>query len=366
MKKYILLFLFILISCKNTDYAADIYDMCDSSYLYTSMVLGNDGDSIYFAGVVDAFLRSESELIVIEANRQQVTEVDLSSLRLQIIGQHGLGPHEYNTPVVGCIMNDGAAIAIADNSKILIYQNNSVRKAIPVENMFAPMDIIQYTDSTILAKIIQIKARDGEIIGITTVQHLGGMFDEEVLWSYSEMVIDVTSLNDFINLVYYGPMFTVDSEYNIYITERDSRHYEIAKLDRYGNYSEIVSNYFSPVQKSDIQIQDEKYVMETFANAIEVTGPPITWIPKSEFNLISGIDLGPDGNIWARRGYSTQLTYDIFNTDGLYIRTIVLAEDYDCTFWTVHINQYGLVAYDLRPELSDQVYIIKYREDISK
>ena len=326
------------------------------------MTLGCDSDSIILAGVSDAFLIRDSELIVIESIRQQITSIDLHSLHSNIIGNHGSGPNEYTTPVHGCVIENGSGLAVSDQGKVLMYNNNTLMNTIPGISMFAPLNIIYYSDSCVLARIISISPNYDEILANTSIVILGGEDNKKVIWSDSGQSIDLFSANDLLNLVFFGPCFTVDSLQNVYLSERNPNIYKISCIDTNNNIRTIVEFNNTLVLKNDLQMENEIMVMESFARASGTTGPTLNWIPEREFDQITDLDFGPDGNLWVRRGGSDYLTFDIINTNGDYIKSVILDSIQTTQFWITHINQYGVVAYDLHPDRADEVYVLKYND----
>ena len=68
--------------------------------------------------------------------------------------------------------------------------------------------------------------------------------------------------------------------------------------------------------------------------------------------------LGVDslGNLWAQRGTSEELLWDVFSPEGEIIRQVTLTAFPDTTFMHVEVNEHGIVAWDLIPEDYPRLY----------
>ncbi len=69
------------------------------------------------------------------------------------------------------------------------------------------------------------------------------------------------------------------------------------------------------------------------------------------------------GNVWAQRGTTEKLTWDVFSSEGEKIREVYLTVFPDSIYIHVEINEHGLVAWDIAPEDYPRLYRLELKQD---
>ena len=77
-------------------------------------------------------------------------------------------------------------------------------------------------------------------------------------------------------------------------------------------------------------------------------------------NLISDIEVDGESRVWIRRGTVLEPVFDVYDFDGekLFTATVSDAGD-DAGFWDFNIDEQGIIAFSINPELYDQVYVLE-------
>ena len=74
--------------------------------------------------------------------------------------------------------------------------------------------------------------------------------------------------------------------------------------------------------------------------------------------MIEDVGIGPDENLWVRRGTRTDLFFDIYDLDGVLLQhAIYVVESWS---WETEITPYGILAWELDPlESYQKLYFIR-------
>jgi hypothetical protein len=77
-------------------------------------------------------------------------------------------------------------------------------------------------------------------------------------------------------------------------------------------------------------------------------------------NTINEIEVDGENRIWVRRGTVLEPVFDVYDFDGekLFTATVPDAGS-DADLWDFNIDEQGIIAYSINPELFQQVYILE-------
>ena len=148
---------------------------------------------------------------------------------------------------------------------------------------------------------------------------------------------------------------TAGSE-KIYLHRMNSQEYLIEEFDLNGQLVDTIvsENVLVPQEEikrfvyipiASFMVQDEN------GDGQQLSGELTEFSPQVE-NL--GID--SLGNLWAQRGNTEEIIWDIFSPDGELVRHAVLCSFPDSAMIHVEINENGIVAWDLFPEDYPRLY----------
>ncbi len=147
---------------------------------------------------------------------------------------------------------------------------------------------------------------------------------------------------------------------NVYVHRMNSEDYliEIYNLD--GQPVDTISSESVLVPCEDI----ERYMsipIATFSvmiddNSQQIRGELPEYAPQIENLGIDSLD-----NLWAQRGATEELIWDVYSPEGEIIRQVTLSSFPDTALVHVEINEHGIVAWDLAPEDYPRLYQLGFR-----
>ena len=99
--------------------------------------------------------------------------------------------------------------------------------------------------------------------------------------------------------------------------------------------------------------------MEAYLESMGAQGVLIEYNPDPLRDNISELEVDGENRIWVRRGTVIEPVFDVYDYEGekLFTATVPEAGD-DAFFWDFNIDEQGMIAYSLNPELFQQVYIL--------
>jgi len=109
------------------------------------------------------------------------------------------------------------------------------------------------------------------------------------------------------------------------------------------------------------ELQEEQEFMEARLASMGAGGQRCS--PDPLLPMISGIGIGPEGNLWVRRGNVPVPAFDVYNTSGELQRTVTLQVDPDeGRYWIISVQPEGILAYSDNPSQGFQkVYMLDIR-----
>ncbi len=110
-----------------------------------------------------------------------------------------------------------------------------------------------------------------------------------------------------------------------------------------------ISRYLN-IPIATFMVQDEN------GTGQQIRGELPEYIPQVE---CLGVD--STGNIWAQRGTTEKLVWDVFSPNGEIIRQVTLSAFPDTAMIHIGINEHGIVAWDISPEDYPRLYRLAFK-----
>ena len=153
------------------------------------------------------------------------------------------------------------------------------------------------------------------------------------------------------------------SDGHVYLHRMNSEEYLIEVLNLDGQPVDTIRSESILLHGDDIErylnipiatfmVQDEN------GEGQRLSGDIPEYIPQVEY---LGVD--STGNLWAQRGTSEELMWDVFSPEGEKIREVYLTAFPDSMYIHVEINEHGIVAWDLAPEDYPRLYRLELKQD---
>jgi hypothetical protein len=348
--------LFIL-SCKNpVKSLPDDEIFADVDTLELVFEIGEEfGDSTNtFWSISSADIDDQGRIFVLDDVEASARVFNLNGTYMQNLTRRGSGPGELQLPRHLTVAPDGRII-ISDIAKSgFIIFNDSLEF---VEELLqwgdnSPYSIAALTNS----KYLVCRYSEAQLSDDFVLRHTASIYDfgstDYPANLYTDSIIvsgEVSDESNSIELVFV--LFkqinsSCDSAGNVYIAPSDTLEYRVYGWDSLGNQFMSIHLDISPVEKQPEEIQAEAFYMAT---CYRRTGgwPPWEPSPYSHRFMTAELGIGPDQNLWVRRGTRNDLFFDIFDFDGNLVKHAVYRQE--SWSWKTVITLYGILAWELDP-----------------
>lgn len=325
------------------------------------------GDSAYvFGAIADVRILSDGNLIVLDGTYCNARIFSPDGRIISTIGNRGQGPGELIHPFSLYNWNDGT-IGIMDpnNGGIHRYSLDTGEwLGLDLEvNHNIPVNPVVVGENT----YVSFKTRfepDGDVITARAFVGLFPMTVEPELMYWQETVIwDPGDMGNIALKLFFSNFFTADPETGtVYVAPFSGDNYTILCLNSDGISTGTITRECTPVSKTAEEIQEEKEFMEFFLRRSEANNPDLNYTcdPWPNYLPVTGLYMGPDGNLWAKRGGTDVAEFDIWNTDLELAATASIPEiPGRGSTWKMTFGEDYAVAWNENPEEFQKLYILE-------
>jgi len=355
------------ISCRDAEPQAAFEDQSTHSVDTLQLVLeiGEEyGDSTNtFWSLSGADIDDQGRIFVVDEIDASVKVYNLQGNYIQQVTRMGNGPGELQHPRGLCIMPDGRIVINAPSKFGYVVFNDSLEFVEEVSLWLnnSPYHVTPLTNNKLVA------CRHGGNIETDIERHTVAIYNwgepewENLLWKDSIKVTDSEFENDpsvsitftlFHNLCSYG-----DGNGNVYFGQVDPFQYRVIGWDSTGTEILNITRDMTPVEKSPEETEYEaEYMNYTYRRRGGLASNDLH--PDIYENMISDVGIGPDENLWVRRGTRNDLFFDIYDLEGILLRHAVYpAESWS---WKTRITPRGILAWEMDPlEGFQKLYLIE-------
>jgi len=345
---------YLILGCSGNSPGVDrdnqIAVQCDT--LQVNFQLGEEiGDSTnMFWSIASADIDDQGRIFVLDNIDASVRAYDLQGNYLQQVTRRGPGPGELLWPRALTVMPDGRLVICASSKggyvvfndslefeqEIDLWENNSPYHVSPLSS--SRIVACRYNDSIELdlawhtIAIYDLDSPDFDIL----------LFKDSISCTDSEIEANPSRFFNFgdAKLKSYG-----DGNGNVYFAPMDTLNYRIFGWDSLGNQTLFIEREMTPAQKSPGEIQAESAFLESMYRGR--TWRPFVPRPYQHRFMIADVGIGPDGNLWARRGTRLDLFFDIYDLEGSLLRNAVCP--IESWSWKTEITPYGILAWEQDP-----------------
>jgi len=312
------------------------------------------GDSTNtFGSILDVSVDRDGRILVLDEVYAFVKIYDLQGNYLRQVSRRGDAPGELARPRGLGIMPDGrliisspgkAGFVVFDSSfhfleEISLWYNNSPYDLAAISN--SEVVICRYDEDP-----------DNDFIRHTLgIYSLGSTNCDVLLWKDSMEVTKSLEETDpsqsWIFCLFNLLEVNTDYSGNIYFAPIDQFEYRVIVWDSAGNEILNLTRDITPVEKTFGEIESEvMYMNGHFRNKAGYL-PSFEFHPLPYRNMIEEVGIGPDENLWVRRGTRIDLFFDIYDLDGVLLRHAVYPVE--SWSWETEITPYGILAWELDP-----------------
>lgn len=324
---------------------------CDT--LHTSFLIGEEiGDSTnMFWSIASADIDGQGRIFVLDDIDCSVRAYDLQGNYLQQVTRKGSGPGELLYPKSLTVMPNGNIMICASSVGGFVVFNDSLEfvREIELWQNNSPYHVSPLTGSSIVAS----RYNDSDELALSwhtlAVYNLDTPDYEILLYKDSLSVSDAEweenpsrpmFFSDIKRLESYG-----DGHGNVYVAAMDTLEYRVFGWDSLGHKILSIERGCNPVEKTLEEIAAEAAFWEVrYRNHV---WPPFDPEPFQHRLMVADVGIGPDGNLWVRRGTRLDLFFDVFDLEGNLLHHFVYP--IESFSWKTEITPYGILAWELDP-----------------
>jgi len=322
-------------------------------------------DSTYFFGsIIAAGIDEQGRVIVLDEIECCLKVYDMQGNYIQQISRRGSGPGESNYPKGMFIMPDGRiginssdkqGYIVFDDSfeyleEISLWMGNSPYHLTPISNN--RIAVCRYSENP-----------PTDILRHTLAIYEWGESEwETLLWKDSMEVTDSEFMHNPSPAFIFGSFDLLstcsDGNGNIYLAPVDPYEYRVIGWDSTGIEILNFTRDMTPVTKTSEEIADEIYYVNS--NFQRISGGPLffDFQPAPYKNMVTGVGIGPDSNLWVRSGTHNEPFFDIYNMDGNLLRHEIFPVD--GWSWELTVTPNGILAWELDPlEGYQKLYLLE-------
>ncbi len=365
----ILLCVALICGCDDTAYItteSNYNTLQEVDTLQMQFQIGEElGDSTNtFYSIVDVDLDNTGRLFVLDGFDASVRTFDLQGNFLQQVTRRGAGPGELLRPRSLSFMPDGRLVISAPSKQGFVVFDDSLHflEEIRLWNENSPYDLTAISDNRIAL------SRYDEDPSSDYIRHTVGLYSwgeptwDTILWKDSLEIEASDESRDpsksWIFCLFNLLETSTDNSGNIYFAPLDQFEYRVIAWDSTGNEILNLTRDFAPVEKTQGEINSEVVYMNSYYSSRAGQLPSFEFHPLPFKYMIEDVGIGPDENIWVRRGTRTDLFFDIYDRNGNLVRNAVYP--LDSWTWETEITQYGIFAWELDPlEGYQKLYFVR-------
>jgi hypothetical protein len=309
----------------------------------------------------------DGRIIVLDQVEAAVKVFSSQGDYLEHVARRGSGPGELQMPWQMFSMPGGELYIVDPMKRGFVIYDDSLNyvgeDALWFQN--PPFQGTAVSDSQYVGYKIDTDAADNSIISRRTVAlyTLGQADWDDVFW-HDSIVVNMDELMEdpsklILDLI--DPLSICGYEGGIFFTLKDSEEYSVTRWDAMGEELLQITMDLPPVAKTPEEIAAESTFVTSYVSRFAGGGGgmPFEFNPDPYKDMIDNVAIGPDGNLWVKRGTTTAPFFDVFDPDSgeLLGHRVFPREGWS---WNVDVSRNGIAAWEEDPELGyQQLYILK-------
>ncbi len=322
------------------------------------------GDSNYVLGAVQQIDHDlDGNILVLDRSACCVRVFSPSGEFIRQISNEGDGPGEVRNPMSMTVVGDGRIFVespFSGGMHAFTPEGEWLGIVTPFYNN-PPMNTIGADSNAYVAIRLEVGPDESGELSVTTFIGRYEETEEPVVkyWEY-EFPFDPQNLTALLENTIMGHVFTADRSGNVFMAELTSEEYLVQGFTAEGELFVEIEKDAERVEKTPEEIEDEEVYVIAYLESLGASGVALDYDPAPYRNSISEIEVDGEERIWVRRGTIHQPVFDVYDFNGelLFTATVPDAGD-DAVFWDFNIDEQGMIAYSINPELYQQIYILE-------
>ncbi len=323
------------------------------------------GDSNYvFANVMAVEFGSDGNIYVLDRGKYSVFVYSPDGEFIRKIGNQGSGPGELLMPLGMAVLGNGE-IAVCDpmQTGINIFTADGEWEGVSAEfNNNPPMEMTGADSNAFVALKITIDFVE-EPTTIFTVGRYEDDSEPTAFYYEDEFPFNPENLTELLDRTMLSIEYAADRDGNVYLTPLSTEDYIVRVFDKDGNLTLEFQREVEQVEKSVDEIAEEKRWMEAWLTNIGAQGVLIDYDPNPYRYTTSDIGYDSQNRIWVRRGTELIPVFDVYDMEGELLFTAeVEGAGENAQYWDFVIDEHGMLAFSLNPELFCKIWIMELPE----
>ncbi|MCK5840833.1 MAG: 6-bladed beta-propeller [Candidatus Sabulitectum sp.] len=369
---FVVISLMILAGCGYEEFRESPGEISDSTEQMVELsIVGTIGvelgDSNYVLGSVQQIDHDlDGNILVLDRSACCVRVYNPSGEFIRQISNEGDGPGEIRNPMSMTVVGDGRIFVETPFSGGMHAFTPEGEWLGIVTPFFSnpPMNTIGADGNAYAAMRLEVLPNESGDLTCTTFIGRYEEGEEPVIkyWEY-EFPFDRNDLTALLQNSHMGHVFTADRSGNVYIAELTSEIYLVQGYRPDGELFFEVEKDVERAEKSAEEILDEELYVVAYLESIGAGGVVMEYNADPYRSSISEIEVDGAGRVWVRRGTVLEPVFDVYNAAGeeLFTASVPEAGD-DAVFWDFNIDEQGIIAFSINPELFQQIYILELPE----
>lgn len=337
--------------------------------LYVSLEIGTElGDSTEtFGAIADVMFDDEGNILVLDQVEAALKVYTPEGEYVRHVARRGSGPGELGLPW-GMFAFPGGRLMVMDPMKqgfVVFDDTLEFVEEIKLWTQNPPFFGTAVSEDRFAAYKIDTDMDGNNIVTKRTVAiyTYGEEEWDRALWQDSI----VTSMND----VMENPSLLIrdlidplsiasGGSYGVFFSLKDGEDYSVTGWDTAGEEILSISMDLSPVEKTPEEIAAESLYVSNYIGRMSGGGGfQFEFQPDPFKDMVTDLDIGPDGNLWIRRGTMDMPFFDIFDpvSGELLHHAVFPVEGWS---WKTEVSDGGIMAWEEDPELGYQkLYVLE-------
>lgn len=331
--------------------------------LVIAMQIGTDyGDSTNTFGMIsDAAIDNNGNILVLDRMVADIKMYDNQGEYVKNVTRRGNGPGELVLPWDMFIFGDGRLMVLDPGKQGFIVFDDSLRfiEELQLWQQNPPFQSCAVSDNQFASFKANLDITETEVI-IHRMVALYTYAQENydlLLWQDSLCLLREDVRND-RSLLYNNLEKPVaicsDGLGIVYFSLRNGDEYSVTGWDIEGAEMLDISLDLPHVEKTMEEMKAESTYVTSYVASRGNVGPQYEFRPDPLKDMVVNINIGPNGNLWVRRGTTLMPFFDIFDpTNGELLRQAIFIDDgYS---WIFEVSRNGILAWEEDPEECYQI-----------
>lgn len=334
--------------------------------LVIAMQIGTDyGDSTNTFGMItDAAIDNNGNILILDRMAANLKMYDSLGEFVRNVTRDGNGPGELVLPWDMFLFGDGRLMVLDPGKQGFIVFDDSLRfiEELQLWQQNQPFQSCAVSDSQFASFKANLDITESEVV-IHRMVALYTYAQENydlLLWQDSLFFSREDVRND-RSLLYNNleEPITICSDGSgiVYFSLKNGEEYSVTGWNTEGTEVLNISRDLPLVKKTMEEMKAESTYVTSYWASRGSVGPEWEFQPEPFKDMVIYINIGPDGNLWVRRGTTETPFFDIFDpTNGELLRQAIFIDDgYS---WKFEVSRNGILAWEEDPE---EFYQILYQ-----